>query len=371
MQILHINSYYSKSKFYENLFNNQIKSGHEIDVFIPVPYNFDYSNDDYGVYSRVSANYSNVDRFFYSRKQNKILKDIHNKYIVNQFDVIHAHSLFTNGYIAMKLKQKYNIPYIVAVRNTDINTFFKLMIHLRKIGVSILKNADKVIFLSDPYKKELFKKYIPNKFKDDIQQKSEVIPNGIDDYWFNNIGVSKMFDSKNVKVLYVGEINKNKNILTTISALQKLAKENYCIKFTVIGKINDNQIFEKMKNVRFVSYHPPMDKQGLIEYYRENDIFVMPSKHESFGLVYAESMSQGTPVIYSKGQGFDKQFKDGEVGFSVNYNNDEEIYRKIKEVINNYEELSNNCIINSHKFKWTKISEAYEQLYQELVEMKL
>ena len=37
--------------------------------------------------------------------------------------------------------------------------------------------------------------------------------------------------------------------------------------------------------------------------YRENDIYVMPSIIETFGLVYAEAMSQGLPVIYTRGQG--------------------------------------------------------------------
>ena len=43
----------------------------------------------------------------------------------------------------------------------------------------------------------------------------------------------------------------------------------------------------------------------------------MTSLGESFGLTYAEAMSQGVPVIYSKGQGFDGQFKEGVVGYHV------------------------------------------------------
>lgn len=40
----------------------------------------------------------------------------------------------------------------------------------------------------------------------------------------------------------------------------------------------------------------------------------MPSHKETFGLVYAEAMSQGLPIIYTKNQGFDGQFPDGYVG---------------------------------------------------------
>ena len=45
---------------------------------------------------------------------------------MNEYSLIHAHSLFSNGYIAMRIKQDYGIPYIVAVRNTDVNTFLSI-----------------------------------------------------------------------------------------------------------------------------------------------------------------------------------------------------------------------------------------------------
>ena len=43
----------------------------------------------------------------------------------------------------------------------------------------------------------------------------------------------------------------------------------------------------------------------------------MPSRYETFGLVYGEAMSQGLPIIYSKGQGVDGYFKEGTVGYGV------------------------------------------------------
>lgn len=55
----------------------------------------------------------------------------------------------------------------------------------------------------------------------------------------------------------------------------------------------------------------------------------MPSFTESFGLVYAEAMSQGLPVIYSKGQGFDGQFAEGVVGYHVDAHDPEELCENI------------------------------------------
>jgi glycosyltransferase involved in cell wall biosynthesis len=114
-----------------------------------------------------------------------------------------------------------------------------------------------------------------------------------------------------------------------------------------------------------VTYISPKTKEELIEIYRDNDIFVMPSITETFGLVYPEAMSQGLPVIYTKGQGFDGQLEDGEVGYSVNCFDAIQIAEKIEQIINNYNIISRNAIQHSSKFRWSLISHQYEEIYSD------
>ena len=47
------------------------------------------------------------------------------------------------------------------------------------------------------------------------------------------------------------------------------------------------------------------DKKTLKNLYRENDMFVMPSKNETFGLVYIEALLQGLPILYAKNEGIE------------------------------------------------------------------
>ncbi len=90
----------------------------------------------------------------------------------------------------------------------------------------------------------------------------------------------------------------------------------------------------------------------------------MPSIHETFGLVYAEAMSQGLPVIYSKSQGFDGQFEDGTVGHVVNSLDHNDIAEKIIKIFYDYETKSKNCIELFHKFDWKTIACEYLSLYE-------
>ena len=177
MRVLHICSYYLGSKLYENLFlnlENLIKN------YVYVPVN---QNEKKEVLNRnvlISKVFTTLDRFFFFRKNKKILLDIEDKIRINEFDLLHAHTLFTNGYVAYKIKKKYNKKYIVAVRNTDINIFFRYFFFLRKLGIKILENSEKIIFISHAAKSEVLKKYIPNYLKKEFEKKSIVIPNGID-----------------------------------------------------------------------------------------------------------------------------------------------------------------------------------------------
>lgn len=365
MKILHINSYYSISKFYKNLYDNQVKGGLDIDVFVPVSSAFESNDFDYGSYTKISKNHNKYDRYFFHLKHNKIYKDVQQKYSIERYSIVHAHSLFSNGYIAMRLKKQYGIPYIVAVRNTDVNVFFKKMIYLRKLGIEILIEAKHIIFLSKPYEDIVVEKYIPQKLKKSIREKVLIIPNGIDEFWFDNIATPKMGPTTSgLRLLQIGDINKNKNIETTVKAIENLIERGFEVKLDVVGKVKDQNMFNKIKDLDYVKFLGYKSQEELINIYRGNDIFVMPSIHETFGLVYAEAMSQGLPVIYSRGQGFDGQFEDGEIGFSVNCFDAKGIAKSIVNIINNYNNLSESCFNLCCKFNWDTITQKYENIYK-------
>ena len=364
MRILHINSYYYMSTFYKNLFEKQIDIGLDISVYVPIAKGTNASAFNFGEYTTISANHGKYDRVIFHLKHIKILNDILKKYQIKSFDIIHAHSLFSNGYIAYRLKQIYGIPYVLAVRNTDVNTFFKHMVHLRRLGVKILKEAEKIVFLSQPYRDIVINKYLPDNLKAEILAKTIVIPNGIDDFWIKNRGTVKSVPTgKRIKLIYAGVVNKNKNLLITIKVIELLKQRGFDIQFTVVGRVVDKNIYNRIICLPYVRYFPPVSKEELINIYRANDIFIMPSRTETFGLVYAEAMSQGLPVIYTKGQGFDGQFKEGVVGHHVDCSNVEEIADRVADVVDNYECLSENCLKLCNEFNWGLLAQEYKTVY--------
>ena len=370
MRVLHINSNYIYTALHQNMIIALNKKGITNSVFVPV------SNPDNGNVKpidnvRVVKCFNKADRFIFHLKQKKIFKALSKCCKIDSYDCIHAYTLFTDGYCAMKASKEYGKPYVVAVRNTDVNIFLKYMPYLRKTGIRVLERADKVFFLSDTYKKQVIEKYVPEKLKEALIKKSIIIPNGIDEFWLANSYSHKdisasltRFDNQILRLIYAGSVDKNKNITLTINAMKLLKKQGWKVTLEIIGPINDQTVFKEISKNTDVTYTKKLPKEELIKKYREADIFVMPSHTESFGLVYAEAMSQGLPVLYTAGQGFDGQFEDGLVGYAVSDTNPKELAEALCRCVSNYKHLYNNSLTAVKKFDWSIISSDYSAVYK-------
>lgn len=362
MRILHINCNYIGTALHQLLIEKLDALGYDNKVFAPT-----YNKNLAVIVPRenviVSECFKKWDRLIFDYKQKKIFKAVEDNYNIKNFDVIHAYTLFTDGNCARKLSEKYGVPYVVAIRNTDVNSFFRLMPHLRKRGIKTMLGAKAVFFLSESYRKQIFDKYVPKKYHEILKSKTYIIPNGIDDFWFNNPPVYENKIGDTIKLIYAGRIDRNKNISTTQKAMSRLREKGYKVSLTVVGKVADKKLFNEIKADPWTQCVSAMPKEKLITLYRENNIFVMPSFTESFGLVYVEAMSQGLPVVYSKGQGFDCQFDEGTVGYHVDASNVDNVEEGIQKILVCFNDIKKNVVSSAQKYNWREIASIYSKIY--------
>ena len=325
----------------------------------------------------VSPCFTKADRCSFDYKQKKILRAAQEAIDIDKTDVIHAYTLFTDGNCAMKLSEKYGVPYVVAVRDTDVNYFFKYRPWLIGRGAKIMRNASAVFFLSDSYKNRVLNDFVPVEYREEISSKTHIVPNGIDPFWINNTYTErdaqislKRMENRIVKVICVAQICQRKNIPTLQDALNKLKEKGWKPELTVIGKAADKALLERICSDENTIYLDKMPKEELIDYYRAADIFVLPSKTETFGLVYAEATTQGLPILYSKGQGFDGQFEEGKVGYHIDALNPDDICEKLERVAAEYKKLSDECIKSAGRFDWSDICGEYKSIYEEILNSK-
>ena len=199
-----------------------------------------------------------------------------------------------------------------------------------------------------------------------IENKTHIIPNGIDKFWIENKAVEtkKCPQNKKLKLLFVGRVQFVKNADILINVCRKLKEEGIEAELSIVGEMKERRYEKLFAKYDFVKYYPKCKKEELKKHYENADIFILLSHRETFGLVYAEAMSNALPIIYTRGQGFDGQFEDGTVGYACSSTDVNEAVEKVKKVLENYCELSENGRIMFEKFSWEKIASELEEIYE-------
>ena len=367
MKILHISTEFTNgTKVYETLINEIIRQGYESSIFVPLRQG---SKRIVIEKIREIPCFNQIDRALYFSKQEKVRKALEREFKPKAFDLVCAHTLFSTGYTAYKLNKDYGVPYTVSVINTDVNLFFKKMIHLRKIGIEILKNSSGIIFISEAYRDMVMEKYVPKNIRKELLRKSFVIPFAIDEYYLKNQPkCKKLEDDNTIGVVQVArDFDKNKNLKTSVKAVKRLIEKNINIELSVIGNISNKADLRLIQQNEFIRYIPFCPKEELIAYLRKSHILVMPSHYETFGLVYPEAMSQGLPVIYTRGQGFDRQFDEGKIGFSVKFDDEIELANNIIRIVENYKYMSDNSLKYARKFSADIVAKQYIDIFEKVL----
>lgn len=227
----------------------------------------------------------------------------------------------------------------------------------------MMKFANAIVVNSDK-EKNTVKKRVSNKF-------IEVIPNAVD-LESNNL---PSFKDRSKRVLFLSRVSKVKGVPDLIEAWSKVhSKKNY--KLSIAGPIDDDMkdVLEELLayyNVKeSVEILGPVYGTSKWNLYKDSHLFVLPSYSENFGIVIAESLSCGTPVITTESTPWLNLCVD-EIGFTVP-NNSHKLYLAIEEFINlPYERklhMSEKAFsYSSVRFNWREVASRYNALFERLL----
>lgn len=368
LEILHINSNYLHSSLYSEMLYRLENENINNTVVMPRKINDakHVANDVIEISGTIKNKQflTSIDRFLYFHKQRKIRNWIKSENIeFDDYDVIHAHTLFSDGYQAYLSKK----PYVVTVRNTDINYYFKYFKHLKPLGKKILNNASAIIFLSETYKQRTINHLFKKEEAQAVVSKSYVIANGINEYWIQNISQVKKALKETVNVIIVCRIMRNKNIeLLAENLTTEYIGKN--IKIHVVGDVVDKDYFDKLKKYNNLIFHGKKSKYEIKELMKDMHVYMMLSHRETFGLVYLEAITQNLPAIYTKGEGFDRYFNEGTVGYASNSKDGTELIKKTHKILQNYNKLQQQLShIDKRQFSWEHNAESHKNIYESII----
>ncbi len=273
-----------------------------------------------------------------------------------------------------------NLPSVITWHNDVyadglMKVFSTLYNHtFNKITLNIV---DKVITPS-PYS------YNESDFLKGLNDKTVWIPPGVDLEKYDDAPVINIREKWRIPydhhiILFVGVMNRattHKGVEILLRAFQKIYNEKKAV-LVMVGKGDMIDYYkgccEKLGIKDKVLFTGFIEEEILINFYRESNILVLPSKtiQEGFGMVLIEANACGKPVIGSRVGGIKYVIRDGETGLLVPPGDPEALADAIRRLIEDPEKAEiigqNGRKMVEENYTWKRSAEMTEKVFMELI----
>lgn len=206
--------------------------------------------------------------------------------------------------------------------------------------------------------------FAKEKLKEIYNKESDVIPNAVDDKIFF-YKEHKENDIINVTIIGAEQVE-FKKIPLIIEAVNRVKKDGYKVKLNWITPVKPDKIKEE------AIINP---KQIVIgDTLRNTDIYICASMYESFCLPVLEAMTCGAAIITTNNGGNMDFVKDNENALIIEKNNVEDIYRKLKILLEDRTKrkaISAVGVETAKEYSWEKTIEKLERYYRKIAEYEV
>jgi len=264
--------------------------------------------------------------------------------------LIKAKFIYTvHGLVSYECKHYYKMSWYLKIRS-----FFNEWI--------VLHLADYIFTLS-----ERSSRFMSLYFNID-KKRILLFRNGIDSY----SGIIKKYSEgiKSLKIISIGNINREEKGYPFL--LESLSMLNYPIELTIISSIKDgNEIFNNLPGHITLKIKGPFDNKSLREEILKNDIYIAPSRYETFSISLLESLNAGLLFISTDRVGLTDYFPPYFSPYIISYGNKTQLIAKIMELIKlplrEKNKLSNEVNKFSLEFEWDKVIAELENKYSQIL----
>lgn len=306
----------------------------------------------------------------------KFKKQIEEKIKNGKIDIIHVHTKYALLNYAFKLRKKYNIPIVTTVHTNYFEQYKKQLKFppLYKLLLSrikkVLQKVDSIFTVSNTMKNKLVKW--------GIDKEITVIPNGNDLIFPQNNDSIKQETKTHLNLgdenilLFVGRMVETKNLSFLFQVLHKLKEQNFSFKIIFVGGGNLNRYKKLSSKLNLdnecIFTGPITNREYLRNLYLTADLFINPSKIETFGLTTKEAGALSLPSIVIKDCATSENIIDNENGF-ISRENLDEFCSKIINAFNDKTKLKHIGQNAKYTFSstWNEIADLHLTNYKKIL----
>lgn len=177
-------------------------------------------------------------------------------------------------------------------------------------------------------------------------QKLSIINYGMPDWRKKEL--STMKPNNKMRLLFVGRLETRKGIDILLELVPQLLEAYPQLEVNIVGDdslavVNGKtyrEIFESTASTSIkdkVKFHGKLSEELLRYHYATCDIFIAPSRFESFGLIFVEAMMFSKPVVGCLTGGISEVVSNGETGLLAQPGDKHSLYECIKKLIEDSE----------------------------------
>ena len=288
---------------------------------------------------------------------------------LHEIEIVHVHYAIPHAYAGYMAKQMLAqegifIPMVTTLHGTDITLVGSHPFYKPAVTFSI-NNSDAVTSVSQSLKDDTLRLF-------NIKKEIEVVPNFIDTKKYENLYSNcerELIASNNEKIItHISNIRKVKRVDDVIEIFDRIQKK-IPAKLVIVGDGPEKESLENLckkkgidEKVLFVGNSHEVDKILCF-----SDLFILPSEHESFGLVALEAMVCGVPVISSNAGGLPEVNIHGESGYLSDVGNVDEMAKNALKILENndtHQLFKRKAKENAQRFETKLIVPLYEEIYK-------
>lgn len=302
--------------------------------------------------------------------------------VIEEFkpDIVHAQHIWTLAGISATCCQNHNLPLIVTCHGTDLMGINDEAQRGENWGTNwanhAVSYADYVVTISKD-SNSLTESIFPMS-----KNKTIWIRNGVDSHVFSmdntinpktvldNLGIEK--DYKNI-ISFVGKLTNFKGVDVLLDSAAIYENSDTLTLIAGDGELRPSLEEQSrklnLKNVVFLGNQPQSILKGI---YNIANCSIVPSRREPFGLVAAEAMLCGAPVIATN-QGGLPDFVTPDVGILVDVEDSEGLANAINSILSGDKVFDRQSIANKIKESYSQDSliHKFEDLYLNAINNKV
>ena len=299
-----------------------------------------------------------------------------------QPNIVHIHGTNQYSHAIYQLLVKRGIKVLVTVhglanvekrnalrKKKSLKALYQYLVQSRT-EFSLLSQVPQIIVDTEYVAEQIRSCYTHGQIKRLPQM--HVIPQGINQQY---AALESLCDEP--IIFSLGAISKRKGHVLLVKAFELLCKQIPNAKLIIAGIVAEKEYYDELqqciqqsKYVDQIQLCINLSQEQIFELYKRAKIFALHTQEESQGIVFAEAMAVGLPIVATNVGGVPYVVKHGETGLLAEYEDVEAFAINMSMLLQNnalYDLMSKNGKIDSKNYLWDSIAKRIIDVYSTLI----